>query len=66
MKKTRFDARGISTMGWSKERIRFAGALVLFLVWIALLAAMAIISSNRPADRRASTAIPTSSVASLR
>jgi hypothetical protein len=38
-------------MGWSKDRRRFAGAMILFVVWIGLLTALAIFSSYRPASR---------------
>jgi hypothetical protein len=40
-------------MNWSRERKRFAGALILFLAWIAALTALAIVSADRPADRSA-------------
>jgi hypothetical protein len=50
-------------MGWSRDHKRFAGALILFLVWIAMLTALAIVSADRPANRRVSPAIPTSSAA---
>jgi hypothetical protein len=40
-----------STKSWSPQRKRFAGALVLFLAWIAALTALAVVSADRPADR---------------
>jgi hypothetical protein len=40
-------------MRWSSQRIRFAGALILFLAWIVALTALAIVSADRPADRPA-------------
>ena len=40
-------------MAWSKDRKRFIGALSLFLVWVVLLSALAIVSAYRPAARSA-------------
>jgi hypothetical protein len=40
-------------MAWSTNRKRFALALILFLIWVGLLATLAIVSANRPIDRRA-------------
>jgi hypothetical protein len=49
-------------MAWSTDRKRFALALVLFLIWVGLLATLAVVSANRPADRRAvSTQTPATS-----
>jgi hypothetical protein len=48
-------------MSWSKERIRFALALALFLAWIAILTTLAILSADRPTDRRASPPTPAAS-----
>jgi len=42
-------------MAWSAERKRFVEALIMFLVWVALLTTLAIVSANRPAAR---TALP--------
>jgi hypothetical protein len=36
-----------------KDQIRFLGALGLFLVWVAVLVAMAALSASRPAARPA-------------
>ena len=41
-------------MSWSSQRKKFAAALILFLAWIAALAAMAIVSADRPANRSVS------------
>jgi hypothetical protein len=38
-------------MSRSPQRIRFAGALILFLAWIVALTALAIVSADRPADQ---------------
>ena len=38
-----------ANMSWSLQRKKFAAALILFLAWIAALAAMAIVSADRPA-----------------
>ena len=40
-------------MAWSTDRKRFALALMLFLIWVGLLATLAVVSASRPADRRA-------------
>jgi hypothetical protein len=40
-------------MVWSTNRKRFALALLLFLIWVGLLAALAVVSANRPANRGA-------------
>jgi len=40
-------------MAWSRERKRFVGALSLFLLWVVLLSALAIVSAYRPAARSA-------------
>lgn len=46
------------------DRKRFAAALILFLAWVALLVALAVVSSYRPASRseapEASHAVPRS------
>ncbi len=42
-------------MAWSRDRQRFVGALSLFLLWVVLLSALAIVSAYRPAAR---TALP--------
>jgi hypothetical protein len=41
-------------MSWSPQRKRFAAVLALFLAWIAALAALVIVSADRPADQSAS------------
>ena len=38
-------------MAWSMDRKRFAGALALFLVWVATLTVLAVVSAYRPAAR---------------
>ena len=38
-------------MAWSLERRRFVGALAVFLVWVVMLTALAVVSSQRPAAR---------------
>ena len=38
-------------MAWSLDRKRFVGALSLFLLWVVLLSALAIVSAYRPAAR---------------
>ena len=38
-------------MAWSLDRKRFVGALSLFLLWVVLLIAPAIVSAYRPAAR---------------
>jgi hypothetical protein len=38
---------------WSLERKRFVGALVIFVVWVGMLAALAVVSAYRPAIRSA-------------
>jgi hypothetical protein len=38
-------------MAWSKDRKRFSGALALFLVWVAILTLLAVVSAYRPASR---------------
>jgi hypothetical protein len=43
-------------MAWSTDRKRFALALMLFLIWVGLLATLAVVSASRPADRRAVSA----------
>jgi hypothetical protein len=40
-------------MAWSRDRKRFVGALILFLLWVVLLSALAIVSAYRPAARSA-------------
>jgi hypothetical protein len=40
-------------MAWTGDRKRFAGALILFLAWVVLLLALAVVSSYRPASRSA-------------
>ncbi|HKM51850.1 MAG TPA: hypothetical protein VJY33_00495 [Isosphaeraceae bacterium] len=40
-------------MAWTSDRKRFAGALILFLAWVALLVALAVVSAYRPASRSA-------------
>ncbi len=40
-------------MAWSLDRKRFVGALSLFLLWVVLLSALAIVSAFRPAARSA-------------
>ena len=40
-------------MAWSGDRKRFVGALGLFLLWVVLLSALAIVSAYRPAARSA-------------
>ncbi len=40
-------------MAWSLDRKRFVGALSLFLLWVVLLGALAIVSAYRPAARSA-------------
>src|SRR5208337_5403451 len=42
-----------SEMAWTSDRKRFAGALILFLAWVALLVALAVVSAYRPASRSA-------------
>ncbi len=42
-------------MAWSRDRKRVVGALSLFLLWVVLLSALAIVSAYRPAAR---TALP--------
>jgi hypothetical protein len=42
-------------MAWSKDRRRFAAALTLFLVWVAMLTLLTIVSANRP---KARTSLP--------
>ena len=50
-------------MAWSTNRKRFALALILFLIWVGILATLAIVSASRPADRRTvSTPAPALSV----
>lgn len=38
-------------------RMRFAAALALYLLWVAALVAMAVLSSSRPAANRAPSAL---------
>jgi hypothetical protein len=38
-------------MAWSKDRRYFAAALTLFLVWVAVLTFLSIVSANRPVVR---------------
>jgi hypothetical protein len=45
-------------MAWTRDQKRFAGALILFLAWVALLVAMAAASSYRPASRSAALDVP--------
>jgi hypothetical protein len=40
-------------MAWSQDRKRFVVALSLFLLWVVLLSALAIVSAYRPAARSA-------------
>ena len=40
-------------MAWSRDRKRFVGALSLYLLWVVLLGALAIVSAYRPAARSA-------------
>ncbi len=40
-------------MAWSRDRKRLVGALGLFLLWLVLLSALAIVSAYRPAARSA-------------
>ncbi len=40
-------------MAWSPDRRRFVAALGLFVLWVMLLAALAIVSAYRPAVRNA-------------
>jgi hypothetical protein len=49
-------------MAWSLDRKRFVGALIVFLVWVALLTALASVSAYRPAARSALPAQPRSSL----
>ena len=51
-----------STMGWSLERKRFVGAMAVFLVWVAMLTALAVVSSRRPAARITHPTEPPSAV----
>ncbi len=48
-------------MGWSQERKRFVGAMAVFLGWVATLTALAVVSSQRPANRITLPAEPPSS-----
>ncbi len=45
-------------MAWSQERKRFVGAMALFLVWVVMLTALAVVSSQRPAARLTHPAEP--------
>jgi hypothetical protein len=45
-------------MAWSGDRKRFVGALILFLAWVVILVAMAVVSSYRPARRSAAPEVP--------
>ncbi len=45
----------------SLDRKRFFAALGLFVLWVALLVGLAIVSANRPAARNAPVNQPTSS-----
>ena len=38
-------------MAWSTDRKRFAAAIALFVAWVAALALLAVVSSNRPSAR---------------
>ena len=49
-------------MAWTTTRQRFAGALILFLIWVAALAALARVSSYRPAAHSAPPTSPRASV----
>ena len=40
-------------MAWSRDRKRFVVALSLFLLWVVLLSALAVVSAYRPAARSA-------------
>jgi hypothetical protein len=40
-------------MVWNAARKRFVAALVLFLLWVAVLAALVVVSAYRPAARSA-------------
>jgi hypothetical protein len=48
-------------MGWSLERKRFLAALAVFLVWVAMLTALAVLSSRRPPTRTGPSSEPSSS-----
>ena len=45
-------------MAWTGDRKRFAGALILFLAWVALLVALAAVSAYRPASRSSAPEVP--------
>jgi len=38
-------------------RLRFAAALTLYLLWVAALGVLAVVSASRPAARKASSAV---------
>jgi hypothetical protein len=46
-------------VGRNNECKRFAGAVILFFVWVALLTALAVSSSYRPANRANQPVLPT-------
>ena len=45
-------------MAWSKDRKRFAAALTFFLLWVATLTILGVVSAYRPAPRNAPPELP--------
>ncbi len=51
-------------MVWTAERKRFVEALIMFLIWVALLTALVVVSAKPPAARTAKPVGPIPAVES--